>query len=210
MGCIGHGPVYLLCQSAAELGWSWSLVEQGWLRPDLPLLRLLPGPWQHVRDSVMPGVSRLLVIVVIGPTFVGGLIDVEGNSLAPRTSVSVPRRCCEVSCLGMYGMASWDVREEKLLHVALEEEADGDGHLFWECPLPLLLSSEKALSLLGSGLWIVVVGHVVWSGTGGWLLFSGSDMDSPWAADVVEVAVIVWSLLAVLIPVLCRPKCSLK
>ena len=40
------------CAHSDELGWYWSLVEQGWLWLGLPPLRLLSGPSQHFRDSV--------------------------------------------------------------------------------------------------------------------------------------------------------------
>ena len=51
-GLTGHGPVHLLISSASQLGFAWGSQEEGWLRPGLPPLRMLAGPYQHFRNAL--------------------------------------------------------------------------------------------------------------------------------------------------------------
>ena len=50
--CNGHGLIHVHCLSAGQLGWSSSLIEQGWTRRRLPPLRLLDVTWQHHMDAL--------------------------------------------------------------------------------------------------------------------------------------------------------------
>ena len=43
----------MLISSASQLGFSWDSFEEGWLRPGLPLLRMLSGLYQHFKDAVV-------------------------------------------------------------------------------------------------------------------------------------------------------------
>ena len=52
-GSPGHGPVHLLLQSAAEIGFCWDPEELAWDRPGLPLLSNLSGPIQHFRAAIL-------------------------------------------------------------------------------------------------------------------------------------------------------------
>ena len=52
-GCPGHGPVHLLLQSAAVIGFHWNSLELPWGRPGLPLLSNLSGPFQHLRAAIL-------------------------------------------------------------------------------------------------------------------------------------------------------------
>ena len=54
-GCFGHGPVHLLVESAAEIGFVWSLEMVGWAREGLPVLSNLAGPIQHLRAAILEG-----------------------------------------------------------------------------------------------------------------------------------------------------------
>ena len=61
-GRPGHGPIHLLISSASQLGFAWDSHEEGWLRPGLPPLRMLSGPYQHFKMLFYPlGGVRLLV-----------------------------------------------------------------------------------------------------------------------------------------------------
>ena len=51
-GRPGHGPVHLLLHSAGQIGFAWDSREEGWLRPGLPPLRMLAGPYQHFKHAV--------------------------------------------------------------------------------------------------------------------------------------------------------------
>ena len=52
-GCPGHGPIHLLCSSAAEIGFQWNPDALAWSRPGLPLLSILAGPLQHFKDAIL-------------------------------------------------------------------------------------------------------------------------------------------------------------
>ena len=52
-GAPGQGPVYLLVDSAASLGFQWCLGGFCWNRPGLPRLPMVEGPYQHFEDSIL-------------------------------------------------------------------------------------------------------------------------------------------------------------
>ena len=52
-GAQGHGPVHLLLISAAEIGFAWNSGEKSWIRVSLPPLRMMTGPIQHFRSSIL-------------------------------------------------------------------------------------------------------------------------------------------------------------
>ena len=52
-GAPGHGPVHLLVDSAASLGFQWCLDGFCWNRPGLPLLPMVEGPYPHFKDSIL-------------------------------------------------------------------------------------------------------------------------------------------------------------
>ena len=52
-GRPGHGPLHLLLQSANELGFAWDSSVEGWIRPGLPPLRMLAGPYQHFKAAII-------------------------------------------------------------------------------------------------------------------------------------------------------------
>ena len=51
-GRPGHGPVHLLLKSACLLGFAWDSSEEGWIRPGLLLLRMIPTPVQHFKSGI--------------------------------------------------------------------------------------------------------------------------------------------------------------
>ena len=55
MGVLGHGPVHLLVESAAEIGFVCSPEMVGWAREGLPVLSNLAGPTQHFRAVILEG-----------------------------------------------------------------------------------------------------------------------------------------------------------
>ena len=52
-GCPGHGPIHMLVESAAEIGFLWSPEMVGWAREGLPVLSNLAGPFQHFRAAIL-------------------------------------------------------------------------------------------------------------------------------------------------------------
>ena len=51
-GSPGHGPIHLLIQPAEEIGFFWDSEQAGWIRPGLPPLRMMTGPFQHFRSAI--------------------------------------------------------------------------------------------------------------------------------------------------------------
>ena len=51
-GCLGHGPVHPLVESACVLGFTWNPLNSGWTGPDLPMLHHLAGPFQHFKAGI--------------------------------------------------------------------------------------------------------------------------------------------------------------
>ena len=49
-GCPGHGPIHLLCSSAARIGFQWNPLTLAWSRPGLPLLSNLA---QHFNAAIL-------------------------------------------------------------------------------------------------------------------------------------------------------------
>ena len=80
-GRPGHGPVHLLFQSAVRLGFSWDSKEEGWLRPGLPPLRMLSGPYQHFQKAIFSSWrGRVAGILTLRKGFRGGpLLDYDGT-----------------------------------------------------------------------------------------------------------------------------------
>ena len=52
-GCPCHGPVHLLVESAAEVGFHWGPDVLGWERPGLPVHSNFAGPVQHFRAAIL-------------------------------------------------------------------------------------------------------------------------------------------------------------
>ena len=53
LGAPGHGPLHLLVDSAAGLGFRWCSEGFCWTRPGLPRLPLVGGPFQHFQAAVL-------------------------------------------------------------------------------------------------------------------------------------------------------------
>ena len=112
-GCPGHGPVHLLLQSAAAIGFHWDSLELAWCRPGLPLLSNLSGPFSiFVLLFLMHGGMRSLRSFVLGRVFVGVpclILMVLCSSLTLTMFGREIRRCFEVSLLGcLEWVSSWE------------------------------------------------------------------------------------------------------
>ena len=51
-GCPGHGSIHLLVESAGVHGFAGNSACSGWVRPGLPLLDHLAGPFQHFKAAI--------------------------------------------------------------------------------------------------------------------------------------------------------------
>ena len=52
-GAPGHGPLHLLVESAAGLGFRWCPEGFCWSRPGLPRLPMVSGPYQHFHTAIL-------------------------------------------------------------------------------------------------------------------------------------------------------------
>ena len=80
-GRPGHGSVHLLLHSASLIGFAWDSNEEGWIRPGLPPLRMLSGPYQHFRSVIFSAWrGRVAGILTSRKGFRGGpLLDYQGT-----------------------------------------------------------------------------------------------------------------------------------
>ena len=80
-GCSGHGPVHLLVESAAEIGFVWSPEMVGWAREGLSVLSNLADPIQHFRAAILEGWrSKVSAYLCAREGFRGGpWLDVDGS-----------------------------------------------------------------------------------------------------------------------------------
>ena len=80
-GGPGHGPVHLLLQSAAVIGFRWDPEELAWDRPGLPLLSNLSGPIQHLKTGILGAwKDKVSVGLCARKGFRGGpLLDIDGT-----------------------------------------------------------------------------------------------------------------------------------
>ena len=80
-GCPGHGPIHLLCSSAARIGFQWNPVALAWIRPGLPMLSHKAGPIQHFRSAILDAWRNKVAGDLCGRQgFRGGpLLDIHGS-----------------------------------------------------------------------------------------------------------------------------------
>ena len=140
-GRPGHGPLHLLLQSANDLGFAWDSGVEGWIRPGLPPLRMLAGPYQHFKSAIIEAwrnkVSRLLAL---RKGFQGGNLLDFSRSMQLLFSSHLRER----DKMLLRSIFSGRVWNGFLLGKSKKEDvpcqfcggADGDGHLFWECSFP--------------------------------------------------------------------------
>ena len=114
-GTPGHGPVHLLLQSAAVIGFRWDPEELAWDRPGLHLLSNLSGPTQHFRAAIL-GAWRDKVSA--------DLCARKGFRGVPRWILMVP---CSYLTLTMFGREIKRCFGESLLEVVSSGSGSGSG-----------------------------------------------------------------------------------
>ena len=190
-GRPGHGPVHLLLHSASQIGYAWDSHEEGWLRPGLPPLRMMTGPFQHFKEAIFAAWrGRVAGILTSRKGFRGGsLLDYNGTKqllfsshLRERDKMLLRSFLCGRAWNGF------------LLGKTKEEDvpcrfcggSDGDGHLFWDCPSPPIARIREhpeflPLMTLDRSSWPRCL---AWHG---WLLaLSPRRAHSPWAVSEID------------------------
>ena len=137
-GRPGHGPIHFLSQSANELGFAWDSGVEGWIRPGLPPLRMLAGPYQHFKSSIIGAWRNKGSDILAARKGIrgGDLLDYSGSMQRLFSS-----HLTERDKMLLRSMLSERVWDGFLLGKSKKEDvpcqfcgvADGDGHLFWEC-----------------------------------------------------------------------------
>ena len=192
-GCPGHGPIHLLCSSAARIGFWWNPVVLAWERPGLPVLSHIAGPIQHFRSAVLDAWrNKVAGDLCARQGFRGGpLLDVHG-SLQLLNSSHVRERdkglLRSVMVGGVWnGFLLGRVRNQ-VVPCRFCGAPDHDGHLFWECTFPPLVEIRENpefhdLMRMDKAHWPRCL---LWHG---WLpMLSGCNGDSPWAGTAAESA----------------------
>ena len=192
-GASGHGPLHLLFDSAATLGFQWCPAGFCWSRPGLPRLPMVDGPFQHFQAAILDACRDMnSASLCRREGFRGGpLLDFRGSA---QLLFSSHLRDRDKALLR--GSLSGGVWNGFLLGKVHGENVpcrfcgapDGDGHLFWDCSFPPLVVIRDSpefhdIVSLGRAFW---PGCVLWHG---WLpALSGSDFGCPWAGDVADAA----------------------
>ena len=178
-GCPGHGPVHLLVDSAAEIGFLWPPEMVGWAREGLPVLSNLASPIQHFRAAILEGWrGKVSADLCARKGFRGGpWLDVD-DSLQLLNSDHVRERDKALLKSILVG----GVWNGFLLHKVKGQRVpcrfcggdDGDGHPFWECLFHLWLRFVNILSYMISWSWISLIGRGACFDVVGCLFFLGS------------------------------------
>ena len=199
-GCPWHGPIHLLSDSAAEIGFRWNPDALAWVRPGLPLLCNLAGPLQQKKTAVLDAWRDKVSADLCGRKgFRGGpLLDVHG-SLQLLNSSHVRERDKALLRNVMVGSV-WngfllDKVRGQVVPCQFCGVPDGDGHLFWECTFPPLVEIRENpefhdLMRMDKGHW---PRWLLWHG---WLpKLSGVPGASPWASAADSAGYFVESAL---------------
>ena len=136
-GCPGHGPVHLLVDSAAEIGFVWSPEMVGWAREGLPVLSNLAGPIQHFRAAILEGWRGKVSADLCARKGFRGFPwpDVDGSLQLLNSDHVRERDKALLRSILLGGV--WNgfvLGKVKGQHVPCRfcGGADGGGHLFWD------------------------------------------------------------------------------
>ena len=199
-GCPGHGPVHLLLQSAAVIGFRWDSLELAWDRPGLPLLSNLSGSFQHFRAAILGAWRDAVSSELCARNFFRGspLFDIDGtlqllNSDHVRERDKALLRSILVGSV-WNGFLLGKVRGQDV-PCRFCGAPDHDGHLFWDCTFPPHVEIREHpefhdLIELDKTSWYRCR---LWNG---WLpLLSGFNGGSPWAQPLLKAQLIFLNVL---------------
>ena len=147
-GCPGHGPLHLVVESAGVVGLSWDAVESVWCRPCLPGLSLLAGTYQHFKAAIWDAWRfKVSFDLCQRQGFRGGpLLDIAGSLQllhAPHVRERDKALLRGIMVGGVWNGFLLGHARGEIVPCRFCGEADGDGHLFWECPHPPLVQIRE-------------------------------------------------------------------
>ena len=192
-GCPSHGPIHALVTSARRIGFSWNSFMTHWDRPGLPGLSNLAGPVQHFRSAIHDAWrNKVSADLCARKGFRGSsLLDIRGShQLLCSSHVRERDKMLLRSIMAggvWHGFLLSKVRGE-VVPCRFCGGADGDGHMFWECPYPPLVEIRENpefydLMRMDKAHWPRCL---LWHG---WLpMLSGCNGVSPWASTASESA----------------------
>ena len=139
----GHGSVHLLLESG-EFGFAWDSAKEGWLRPGLPSLRMLSGPYQQLKSAIL---------IAWRPKVAGILTSRKGFRSGPKLDYEVTKQllfCSQrrerermllrsILCGGTWNGFLLGKSKEEDVPCRYCGGSDGDGHFLWDCPCPPLV-----------------------------------------------------------------------
>ena len=197
--------MHLLVESAGIIGFAWDPVNAGWSRPGLPVLQHLVGPYQHFKAAIWDAWKlKVSFDLCRRQGFRGGpLLDIAGSLQllhAPHVRERDKALLRSIMVGGVWNGFLLGHARGEIVPCRFCGGADGDGHLFWECPhlplvqirenpefhhlirrdrlawhgwLPALNGSVDLLLLLSTNLRISLVGTLVMTSMAGLSLMIG-------------------------------------
>ena len=138
-GCSGHGPVHLVLESACIIGFSCDPIDLVWRRPGLPGLHHLAGPYQHFKAAIWEAWKlKVSFDLCTRQGFRGGpLLDIAGSRQllhAPHVRERDKALLRRIMVGGVWNGFLLGHARGEIVPCRFGGQADGDGHLFWECP----------------------------------------------------------------------------
>ena len=150
-GCSGHGPIHALVAGAHRIGFSWDSLMTRWDRPGLSGLSDLAGPIQYFQSAILDAWrNKVAADLCARRGFRGGpLLDIPGSHQLLNSSHVRERDKAVLRSIMVGGVWNGFLLGKvggEVVSCRFCGGADGDGHLFWECPYPPLLRFAKILS----------------------------------------------------------------
>ena len=147
-GGPGCGPMHLQVESAGVLGFAWDPLNSGWIRPGLPMLHHMAGPYQHFKSAIWDAWrAKVSFDLFRRQGFRGGpMLDIAGSLQllhAPHVRERDKALLRAIMVGGVWnGFLLCHARGE-IVSCRFWGGFDGDGHLFWECPHPPLVQIRE-------------------------------------------------------------------
>ena len=149
-GKPGFGPIHLLVGKANALGFIWDPLNSGWIRPGLPLLHQLAGPYQHFKAAIWEAwQAKVSFDLCRRQGFRGGpMLDIAGSLQLLHAPHVRERDKALLRSIMVGGVRVWNGfllghARGDIVPCRFCGGFDGDGHLFWECSHPPLVQIRE-------------------------------------------------------------------